>query len=127
MKRHLSVVEGCPSNKDHHSDQLRKQQRQRHQIHSVLLLYGQCNSDLISSSFIATPPNFWMIINAPNFLRDVHCSSLHTIKYVRSQYIRFRRKMFGKGRVVLLLTELLKDWPCTVSGGEIRTVSHGNN
>jgi len=29
--------------------------------------------------------------------------------------------MFGKGRVVLLLTELLKDWPCTVSGGEIRT------
>lgn len=28
--------------------------------------------------------------------------------------------MFGKGRVVLLLTELLKDWPCTVSGGEIR-------
>jgi UDP-N-acetylmuramoyl-L-alanyl-D-glutamate--2,6-diaminopimelate ligase len=28
--------------------------------------------------------------------------------------------MFGKGRVVLLLTELIKDWPCTVSGGEIR-------
>ncbi len=28
--------------------------------------------------------------------------------------------MFGKGRVVLFLTELLKDWPCTVSGGEIR-------
>lgn len=29
--------------------------------------------------------------------------------------------MFGKGRVVLLLTELLKDWPCTISGGDIRT------
>ena len=28
--------------------------------------------------------------------------------------------MFGKGRVVLNLTELIKDWPCTVSGGEFR-------
>ena len=33
--------------------------------------------------------------------------------------------MFGKGRVVLFLTELLKDWPCTVSGGELRTVVTG--
>ena len=35
-------------------------------------------------------------------------------------------KMFGKERVALLLSELIKDWPCTVQGGEIRTSCHGN-
>lgn len=35
---------------------------------------------------------------------------------VRFQYIRYSRKLFGKGRVLLLLSELLKDWPCTVLG-----------
>ena len=35
---------------------------------------------------------------------------------VRSQYIRYSRKLFGKGRGLLLISEILKDWPCTVSG-----------
>lgn len=35
---------------------------------------------------------------------------------VRSQYIRLLRKLFGKGRVLMLLSELVKNWPCTVRG-----------
>lgn len=37
----------------------------------------------------------------------------------------FSAKMFGKGRVALLLPELLKDWPCTVDGGEFRVAVKG--
>ena len=34
-------------------------------------------------------------------------------------------KMFGKGSRVLLLQELLKDWPCTVAGGKFRVAVSG--
>lgn len=34
-------------------------------------------------------------------------------------------KTFGKGSWVLLLQELLKDWPCTISGGEFRVAVAG--
>ena len=33
--------------------------------------------------------------------------------------------MFGKGSRVLLLQELLKDWPCTISGGKFRVAVAG--